>query len=723
MKEKKRLRFPILLKVILLGMVTAFVASTVAIVVSYNNMINRSLKDMDDNANESMQYAYDYFDPNSATSSQATSAFKTIREYVLDTYSGTDIVAETVRNAELKDFNSFEEYEKVFSAAFFNFYPYGMYMNEHYLTNFYNPYTTINQLLLYVSAYADQISYYAIKDPTNENRLIYVCDTRHNSYKQTGKFYHCPGSHYDITTSDYIYDIDKENIKGFHLDGEEHRFIEIRDNESGIEEVIGYAFIDYETSRVYAKNRGTLNNEILVLSLASLAVILVYAILSYLMFVKNINKLNKAALDISSQLEQNKPIEAIHFNIRSHDEMKSLGDSFEVMEQQIINYVDIIKLDAREKEKINAELEVASKIQLDALPKAMFDNEQVSVRAFIKPAKEVGGDFYDYFNISDNEMAVIISDVSGKGIPASLFMMKSKELIKSKLLSGVDLSVAVKEANDTLFENNDESLFVTSFIGVIDFKNEEIRYVNAGHEKPYIISNNKVIKLDGASNFVLGGVGDMEYHEEKHKFHKGDIIFMFTDGLNESINDNEEEFTYERIESTLTNSIGHSLDEYLSAMRNELADFVGDKEAFDDVTMLIARFNSNSLSLSFDKKDPSIIEEAVDAFEKAFGYIDSERKSKVGIILDELLNNLISYEEREDLVIDVNYKVKDNNIYIEIICNGHDYDPFTNKKEKYLNDFSHDIEEGGFGVTLVETLSKSAKYSYKNGHSHLKIEL
>ena len=83
----------------------------------------------------------------------------------------------------------------------------------------------------------------------------------------------------------------------------------------------------------------------------------------------------------------------------------------------------------------------------------------------------------------------------------------------------------------------------------------------------------------------------------------------------------------------------------------------------------------------------------------------------------------ITAQEREDLIIDVNYKVKDNNIYIEIICNGHDYDPFTNKKEKYLNDFSHDIEEGGFGVTLVETLSKSAKYSYKNGHSHIKIEL
>ena len=403
--------------------------------------------------------------------------------------------------------------------------------------------------------------------------------------------------------------------------------------------------------------------------------------------------------------------------------MKNLSDSFVAMENELVNYVEIIKADAREKEKINAELEVASKIQLESLPKATFDNSKVSIRTFIKPAKEVGGDFYDYFYINENELAIIISDVSGKGIPASLFMMKSKELIKSKLLNGLDLSTATKEANDVLYENNDANLFVTSFIGVINFIKEEIRYVNAGHEKPYIISKNKVIKLDGVSNFVLGGVDGLTFVEEKHAFYKDDIIFMFTDGLNESINDNEEEFSYRRIEETLANSLKGHLNGYIEKMKDELANFVGQQEAFDDVTMVVARFNNDSLSLSYDKKDMSIIEDAVDTFNDYFAYIDKEKRSKVGIILDELLNNLVAYEERDDLVIDIKFSLKGEDLKLTIVSNGHDYNPFSNNKEKYLEDFDHGIEEGGFGVTLVETLSKKTKYEYKNNHSHIEIEL
>ena len=158
-------------------------------------------------------------------------------------------------------------------------------------------------------------------------------------------------------------------------------------------------------------------------------------------------------------------------------------------------------------------------------------------------------------------------------------------------------------------------------------------------------------------------------------------------------------------------------------MKQELSNFVGDNEQFDDVTMLMARFNDSNLTLSYDSKEASIITDALDRFENYFSYINNEKKSKVGIILDELLNNLISYEKRDDLHIDIIFSLEKDTLTIEIVCNGNDYDPFKNNKKKYIDDYSDDIEEGGFGVTIVESMSKSQKYFYKDNHSHIIIKL
>lgn len=720
MTNKKRIRFPILLKVILLGIIASFIAATVSIVVNFNNMKEREINELDTSANEALEYAYGFFD-DPVNDHDNINSFDYIADYVTKNYQNQyDSIGERpVKDAELKYYSSFAEFEAVFKAAAPYFYVNGAFMTSDYPI-FANNLSRIKPIVLNASFFCDQAAYFAIKDPDNENRFVFVFDSRTDTYHDKGTFYHCPATHYDIKPEDHIVDMGHEYIKGYVLDKYSTRFIEIKDSSSN---VIGYIFIEYETRSVIAKIMPILTREIIILSLSSLFIIGLYALLSYLMFVKNVNKLDKAAKEISTKLKSNEVFSPIDPKITSHDEMKTLSDSFVAMENQIVNYVDIIKMDAREKEKINAELEIASKIQLEALPNAIYDDKQASIRAFIKPAKEVGGDFYDYFYLNDNELAIIISDVSGKGIPASLFMMKSKELIKSKLLSGQDLPEAIKEVNEVLNRNNQESLFVTSFIGIINFKKEEIRFVNAGHEKPYILSHKKIIKLDGESNFVLGCMDGIVYKEEKHKFHKGDIIFMFTDGLNESINDKEEEFSYKRIEDTLINSKGISLDEYISNMKQELSNFVGDNEQFDDVTMLMARFNDGNLSLSYDSKEASIITDALDRFENYFSYINNEKKSKVGIILDELLNNLISYEKRDDLHIDIVFSLEKDTLTIEIVCNGNDYDPFKNNKKKYIDDYSNDIEEGGFGVTIVESMSKSQKYFYKDNHSHIIIKL
>ncbi len=713
MKEKKRLHFPILLKVILLGIIASFIAGTVAVVVSYNNAISKAKEDLKADGISALEYANKYYALESNTCK--TDSFIQVQNYVTSRY-------DLVKDEEPKNYPSFADYESRFSAAYRYFYPKGLPGSQDYF-NFKASYSDINDVLLNTSFYASQYTFYAMKDPNDSNRFIFICDSRMGTSIGKNIFYFCPGSHYDCKPNDQIYDIGHDYIKGYKLRSYETKFIEIKSNYSGEVETIGYLFVAYETSRVFREYAPILRSEILILLGSGLAVIVLYAILSYFMFVRNINKLNKAAVGVSDQLKSNKPFKTIKPNIKSHDEIQTLEGSFILMQDQIVNYVNIIKKDAQDKEKINAELEIASKIQLEALPKATFDDQQASIRTYIKPAKEVGGDFYDYFYLDDHRLAVLISDVSGKGIPASLFMMKGKELIKSAVQSYKDFVDAINSVNNMLTKNNNELLFITSFIGVIDFEKNEITYINAGHEKPYIVSNNKVIKLEGESNVVLGVEEGYEFKKESHKFNKGDYLLMFTDGLNESINKDEEQFGYQRIEETIKGTSELGLEEVIKKLNDNLNSFTGNKEQFDDITMVLIKNKETKLDLHYEKKDYEIINDIVDKFNDAFSYLEEKTRASVGIIIDELVNNLVSYEKREDLVIDIHFEYLKGEVRLVITSNGEDYDPFNNHKEKFLDKFRSEIAPGGFGLTIVKNLTKSHKYSYKDGHSIIELVL
>lgn len=713
MKNKKRIHFPILLKVILLGIIASFIAGTVAVVVSYNNMISKAKADLESDGIAALEYANTYYALDSST--RKTASFITVQEKVIEGY-------DLVKDVELSDYPSFEAYEKQFEKAYPFFYPKGFPGSPAYF-EFKGAYSDITDVLFNASFYASQYTFYAMKDPANPNRLIFITDSRMGTSVGKNIFYFCVGSHYNIKPTDQVYDIGHSYIKGYRLGSYETKFIEIKSDDSGVVETIGYMFVAYETSKVASDYAPILRNEILILLGSGLAVIILYAILSYFMFVRNINKLNKAALDVSNQLKANKPLKTIDPNIKSHDEVKTLVDSFILMQDQLVNYVDIIKKDAKDKEKINAELEIASKIQLEALPKAKFDDGETSIRAFIKPAKEVGGDFYDYFYLDDHRLAVLISDVSGKGIPASLFMMKGKELIKSAVQSYKDLVDAINSVNNMLTKNNNELLFITSFIGVIDFAKNEITYINAGHEKPYIVSNNKVIKLEGESNVVLGVEEDYKFKKESHKFNKGDYLLMFTDGLNESINKDEEEFGYQRIEETIKDTSELALEEVINKLNDNLNSFTGNKEQFDDITMVLIKNKEAKLDLHYEKKDYEIINDIIDKFNDSFSYLDENKRASIGIVIDELVNNLVSYEKRDDLIIDIHFEYNKDELKLVISSNGDDYDPFKNHKDKFLDKFHSEIAPGGFGLIIVKDLTKSHKYLYKDGHSIIELVL
>ena len=704
-------RFPIILKVILLGIVVSILTSGTALVVSHFNQKSQAEKNYISNINHTLAAVDDVFKNDESSNTEVyVDSLEYSKNYIKNIYDADPEKRE--RGAD----ESFEDYAKYYKGLYPWLYPqdphFGLLTKEE--ADLKTAYYTITNLLnnFHMSSAAIAVFVYYIDD---NNNMVFLADSRmDDSERAANDFFLIPGTHYHLNESD-VFTPEDDNHHGYVLDGYRTRFTAIHplgnDNET-----IAYISIQYSLDKVHEETLNILKNELLIMGLSGLALIAIYTLFSYLLFVRNINKLSRVSSEMRQRLVDKKLKEAVDVSVKSNDEMRDLADSFNEMEKAIINYVDIIHKEAVEKERTNAELSVASKIQLDSLPKSVFDDAQSSLRAYIKPAKEVGGDFYDYFYLDDHRLALIVADVSGKGIPASLFMMKGKELMKSAVQSYKSLLDAISGVNKMLAKNNNELLFITAFVGVIDFKKNTINYVNAGHEKPYIVSKDKVIKLDGVSNIVLGVEENHNFIEEKHEFDEGDYLLMFTDGLNESINKENEEFGYARIEEALRASNGLALDEVLNSINSSFDSFVNGRDQFDDVTMLLVKSRKTELKLHYDKKDFSVITDVTDQFSKQFAYLSDKTKASVGIIIDEILNNFISYEKKDDLEIDVEFSLVKEGLQLVLSNNGSDYNPFKDHQEKFLDKFHHEIEPGGFGLKIVKDLSKSYSYEYKKGH-------
>ena len=708
-------RIPIILKVILLGIVVSILTSGTALVVSHFNQKKQVERNYLENINNTLDAVDEVFtNEDSSYTDTYVDAFEYSKNYIKKIYDDDPEKRQQGEN------ESFQEYAQYYAELYPWLYPhdphFGLLTKEESALK--AAYYTITNLLNNFQMSSDTISVFAYYIDEN-NRMVFLADTRmDDSERQPNDYFHIPGTYYQLSESDLP---SSEKHPLLTLGGYQTRYTAIYSRDEVNPHLIAYVSIQYSLEKVHQETLNILKNELLIIGLSSLVLIAIYTLFSYLLFVRNINKLSKASTDIRQRLVDKKLKDVVDIKVKSHDEMSDLADSFNEMERAIINYVDIIHKEAKEKERTNAELNVASKIQLDSLPNRTFDDSQTSIRAYIKPAKEVGGDFYDYFYLDDHRLALIVADVSGKGIPASLFMMKGKELIKSAVQSSKSLVDAISSVNKILAKNNNELLFITSFIGIVDFKKNKINYVNAGHEKPYLVSNNKVIKLDGVSNVVLGVDENHVYIEESHEFKEGDYLLMFTDGLNESINKNNEEFGYARIEEALKDSSSLPLDEVINRINTSFDSFTNSKDQFDDVTMLLVKSCSTELKLHYENSDYHIITDAVDQFNEKFSFLSEKTKASVGVILDEILNNYISYEKKDGLEINVEFFLVKDGLQLVLSNNGSDFNPFKNHQEKFLDQFDHEIEPGGFGLTIVKDLSKSYSYEFKNGHPTITI--
>ena len=276
--------------------------------------------------------------------------------------------------------------------------------------------------------------------------------------------------------------------------------------------------------------------------------------------------------------------------IKNHDEIGSLAHSVHQMEYDICKNMEELKTMTAEKERISTELSVAAKIQSDMLPKDYppFPDrtEDFDLFATMTPAKEVGGDLYDYILLDPDHLMITVGDVSGKGVPAALFMGKSKVLFALYALLGLSPKDIFERANVQLCKGNESGLFVTCWLGIYTFSTGELKFANAGHPFPVLYQNKEYSYLKTKPNFILGSMEYMPYDEHSITLKKNDRIFIYTDGVTEASNSQKQLFGDDRLLEAIKKTENLNAPDTLSKVREAIDNFAGDAEQFDDITML-----------------------------------------------------------------------------------------------------------------------------------------
>lgn len=605
-------------------------------------------------------------------------------------------------------------YYKALVASIFP--PEGMMGLSYETSQISNEYTDLRNTLDFIATSEDYKGAYVYFYDAQNDYIVYLVDSK----SEVSYDYNYPGSisKPGADTKEYI--LNSYNREGGYFEDFEDcvAAMPVYDDPDGNYKI--YIELRYSYDEILNRQADFIK----ILVIASIATTGIIAIIFYLIIngvlVENIRKLNKSTQTYIDNLKDGK-LEKISSGIKTRDEIGELSKQFDTLQTKIENYIDDLNKRKSDEEKIKAELDIASKIQLETLPNNTLDNELFKIENFIKPAKEVGGDLYNYYMIDDTHLFFTIADVSGKGVPAALFMMRCSELIKSITKHDYDISKMAYEVNNALCYNNSECLFITAFMGILDTQTNVLTYVRCGHEQPYLLRDGTCSFISPESNVFLGAYEDEQFIKESLQMQKGDKLLLYTDGLNEGINDNNEEFGYDRIKEVFENCES----DVISALYDNLMKFCGSTPQFDDISMLLLTIKDDEIEEHhLENPDFNDIQKLTsDILEKSKTKEYNEDKiGELGVILDDILNNYVSYafENIQTGYLDVKVKYGNEKICLDIIDNGMLFNPLD-LSEPDVDIPMEEREQGGLGVFLVKQFSDSVSYNIDSGKNHLTI--
>ena len=432
--------------------------------------------------------------------------------------------------------------------------------------------------------------------------------------------------------------------------------------------------------------------------------------------INNLNKIN-TTLGRITEGDLN-----VTVDVRSNEEFSSLSDDINSTVSTLKRYI------AEAAARIDKELEYAKQIQLSALPTNFPDGEDYSIYADMIAAKEVGGDFYDFYKLDDTTIAFLAADVSGKGIPAAMFMMTAKTIIKDLAESGIAVNDIFTKANEKLCENNESGMFVTAWMGILDLTTGNVQFANAGHNPPLLKKANGDFEyLKTRAGFVLAGMEGIRYRAGEITLNPGDRLFLYTDGVPEATNIDNKLYGEDRLLEFMNQNATVEATKLLPSLKKSIDEFVGEAPQFDDITMLMLDYKRKEsgermVNKTFPAKTDSLndvlgfVEEMLESFE-----CPMKTQMAICVAIEEVFVNVAHYaypDSDGDMNLRISFNEESRDITFRMVDKGIPFDPLKNP-DPDVTLSADEREIGGLGIFITKKTMDSLSYAYENGENIL----
>ena len=409
-------------------------------------------------------------------------------------------------------------------------------------------------------------------------------------------------------------------------------------------------------------------------------------------------------------------------DVRSNREFSSLSDDINSTVATLKRYI------AEAAARIDKELEYAKQIQLSALPTNFPEHEDFEIYAQMIAAKEVGGDFYDFYKLDDTTVAFLVADVSGKGIPAAMFMMTAKTIIKDLAESGMAVNDIFTKANEKLCENNESGMFVTAWMGILDLATGKLQYANAGHNPPLIKKSNGDFEyLKSRAGFVLAGMEGVRYRVGELTLRPGDRVFLYTDGVSEATNSENQLYGEERLLNFMNRNSTVDATALLPGLKANIDAFVGDAPQFDDITMLMFDYKSH---IGGEYMTNRTFPAKIEALSDVLGFVDlmlekyecpMKIQTGVCVAIEEVFVNVARYAYKDgegDAELTIGFNDESRTVTFIIKDKGVPFDPLQ-KPDPDITLSADERDIGGLGIFITKKTMDTVTYAYENGENIL----
>lgn len=409
-------------------------------------------------------------------------------------------------------------------------------------------------------------------------------------------------------------------------------------------------------------------------------------------------------------------------DVRANEEFSSLSDDINTTVATLKRYI------AEAAARIDKELEYAKQIQLSALPTNFPEKEDFEIYAQMIAAKEVGGDFYDFYKLNDTTVAFLAADVSGKGIPAAMFMMTAKTIIKDLAESGMAVNDIFTKANEKLCENNESGMFVTAWMGILDLTTGKMQFANAGHNPPLLKrANGEFEYLKTRAGFVLAGMEGVRYRAGELEIFPGDRVFLYTDGVPEATNTENKLYGEDRLLAFMNQNASVEATELLPALKANIDEFVGEAPQFDDITMLMFDYKLKQGGVQMTNKTFGA---KIEALSDVLGFVDQmlegyecpmKIQTAICVAIEEVFVNVAHYaygDGEGDMTLGIGFDEESREITFRMTDKGTPFDPLK-KPDPDITLSAEEREIGGLGIFITKKTMDSVSYAYENSENVL----